>query len=131
MFGFGWTEILVLLVVGLFVFGPERLPSVVAEVARTIRHLRQSAAGISDDLREQLGPEFAELRLPALRPQEFVRRHLLDEVGFDGTSPGPTAGAAPLTAGPTGGTGGAAVIGGGMGRVLTAGEIPPFDLDAT
>lgn len=126
MFGFGWTEILVLLVVGLFVFGPERLPSVVAEAARTIRHLRQSATGIGEDLREQLGPEFTDLRLSALRPQEFVRRHLFDEVGFDDNSRG--AGGEPLAAGPAAG---AAVIGRTPGRVLSAGEIPPFDLDAT
>ena len=60
----GWGEILVLVVAGLFILGPERLPDAAAWVGRTIRQLRQYATGAREQLRNELGPEFDELRKP-------------------------------------------------------------------
>jgi sec-independent protein translocase protein TatB len=60
----GWGEILVLVVAGLFILGPERLPSAAAWVGRTIRQVRQYATGAREQLRNELGPEFDELRKP-------------------------------------------------------------------
>ncbi|MHB8452862.1 MAG: sec-independent translocase [Mycobacteriales bacterium] len=110
MFGVGWTELAVLMVVGLFVFGPERLPRVVADVARVLRQLRQMAQGVTDDLKAELGPEVAQLDLASLNPRTFVSRHLL------GDEPVPATAAAGWP---------------GSGRTLMAGEIPPYDSDAT
>ena len=41
----GWGEILVLIVAGLFILGPERLPSAAAWVGRSIRQVRKYATG--------------------------------------------------------------------------------------
>jgi sec-independent protein translocase protein TatB len=60
----GWGEILVLVVAGLFILGPERLPSAAAWVGRSIRQVRQYATGAREQLRNELGPEFDELRKP-------------------------------------------------------------------
>src|SRR5690606_9439373 len=60
----GWGEVLVLVVAGLFILGPERLPSAAAWVGRTIRQVRGYATGARDSLRKELGPEFDELRKP-------------------------------------------------------------------
>ena len=60
----GWGEILVLVVAGLFILGPERLPGAAAWVGRTIRQVRQYATGAREQLRNELGPEFDELRKP-------------------------------------------------------------------
>ena len=60
----GWGEILVLIVAGLFILGPERLPSAAAWVGRSIRQVRQYATGAREQLRNELGPEFDELRKP-------------------------------------------------------------------
>lgn len=80
MFGqFGWGEMLLLVVVGLFVFGPERLPTIARDAARTIRHFRDTARGLRDDLSAELGPELAELDLKSLNPKTFVEKHLLGE----------------------------------------------------
>lgn len=46
MFGIGPTELIVLLVVGLIVLGPERLPQVAAQVGKAIRDFRR----MSDDM---------------------------------------------------------------------------------
>ena len=60
----GWGEILVLIVAGLFILGPERLPSAAAWLGRSIRQVRQYATGAREQLRNELGPEFDELRKP-------------------------------------------------------------------
>ena len=60
----GWGEILVLVVAGLFILGPERLPSAAAWLGRSIRQVRQYATGAREQLRNELGPEFDELRKP-------------------------------------------------------------------
>jgi sec-independent protein translocase protein TatB len=74
----GWPEISVLVVLGLFVFGPERLPGMAAEAGRALRKLRQYAKGLTDDLKAELGPEVGDLDLASLNPKTFVRKHLLE-----------------------------------------------------
>jgi len=75
----GWPEISVLVVLGLFVFGPERLPGMAAEAGRALRKVRRYAKGLTDDLKAELGPEVGDLDLASLNPKTFVRRHLLDD----------------------------------------------------
>lgn len=75
----GWPEISVLIVLGLFVFGPERLPGMAAEAGRALRKLRQFTKGLTDDLKAELGPEVGDLDLASLNPKTFVRRHLLED----------------------------------------------------
>lgn len=72
----GWSEIIVLALIGLFVFGPDRLPKVIGEAARMLRTLRQMARGASADLRDELGTDF---EIEDLHPKRFVRKHLLSE----------------------------------------------------
>ena len=75
----GWPEISVLIVLGLFVFGPERLPGMAAEAGRALRKVRMYAKGLTDDLKAELGPEVGDLDLASLNPKTFVRRHLLED----------------------------------------------------
>jgi sec-independent protein translocase protein TatB len=72
----GWSEIIVLALIGLFVFGPERLPQVIGEAGRMLRTLRQMAKGASSELRDELGTDF---EIEDLNPKTFVRKHLLSE----------------------------------------------------
>lgn len=65
MFDIGLGEVAVLIVAALFVFGPDRLPVVVAQAARTLRQLRTLAAGARADLNEAIGPELRELNVLA------------------------------------------------------------------
>ncbi len=60
----GWGEILVLIIAGLFILGPERLPGAAAWLGRTIRQVKDYATGAREQLRGELGPEFDELRKP-------------------------------------------------------------------
>src|SRR5215468_11336022 len=80
MFGsLGWGEFLALAVIALFVFGPQRLPEVAREAGRMLRQLREMANGARNQLRSELGPEFADLDFDSLNPRTFVRKHLLED----------------------------------------------------
>jgi sec-independent protein translocase protein TatB len=68
----GWEEILLLAVIGLIVFGPDRLPKAAQDAARLLRQLRTMARGAANDLRAELGPEMADLDLRSLHPRRFV-----------------------------------------------------------
>jgi sec-independent protein translocase protein TatB len=75
----GWGEISVLLVLGLFVFGPERLPGMAAEAGKALRRFRAYAKGMTDELKTELGPEVGDLDLASLNPRTFVRKHLFED----------------------------------------------------
>lgn len=77
--GLGWPEAGVLLLLGLFVFGPDRLPSIAAEAGRTLRKVRTYVKGMTEDLKSELGPEVGDLDLRSLDPREFVRRNLFED----------------------------------------------------
>jgi sec-independent protein translocase protein TatB len=131
----GWGEILVLIVAGLFILGPERLPEAAAWLGKSVRKVREFASGAREQLREEMGPEFDELRKPledlrSLRnfdPKRVVTQHLFDgdsdPLGLNGLNggakpngyPGPNG--TPQAAGPP--------------EPLKPGEKPPVDPDAT
>lgn len=84
MFDIGPPEILVLLIVGLLVFGPERLPEMARQAGSWIRDLRRMVANARRDLSDGLGVDEADLRkLKDLNPKSYVRRNVLDGVGLD------------------------------------------------
>ena len=75
---FDWTEILVLAVHAVIVFGPEKLPDLARKAARVLNYLRGIANDAQGKLREELGPEFADLELT--NPRAMVTKHLLEPV---------------------------------------------------
>jgi sec-independent protein translocase protein TatB len=69
-------EIICLALLGLFIFGPERLPKVIADAMRILRGLRAMARNATNDLSRELGTEVS---LEDLHPKTFIRKHLLSE----------------------------------------------------
>ncbi|MFC5993968.1 Sec-independent protein translocase protein TatB [Pseudonocardia hispaniensis] len=139
----GWAEILVLIVVGLFVLGPERLPAAAAWLGKAIRQVREYATGARDQLRHEFGPEFDELRKPLedlrglrdFNPRTAVRRTLFEE----GPAPRPNGsdvgGSSGNGSSGNGSSGNGTVPGprvtGPAAPQLSPGERPPIDPDAT
>jgi sec-independent protein translocase protein TatB len=74
VFNIGPLEFMVLAVVGLVVLGPDRLPGLARDAARMLRSLREMATGAREQLREELGPEFADVDLRTLNPRTAVQR---------------------------------------------------------
>lgn len=127
----GWGEMLVLVVVGLVVLGPERLPGAIRWTATALRQARDYLSGMTAQLREDIGPEFDDLREPlselqklrGMTPRAALTKHLFDgdDSLFTGKFDEPSAGgrAEPV-----------------LPSSATASEPPaagpaPFDVDAT
>ena len=107
MLGMGWPELLVLGIVAVFVFGPDRLPELARQAGSFLRTVRQMVNNAKNDLAEELGPEFKNLNLRDLDPRELVRRNVLEAMEDDEPE-------VPIGK-----------------RPLKYGERPPFDAEAT
>jgi Tat protein translocase TatB subunit len=84
VFGIEAPELLVLLVVGLLVFGPDRLPEMARQAGSWVRDLRRMVANARRDLSEGMGVDEADLRkLQNLDPKSYVRRNVLDGLDLD------------------------------------------------
>lgn len=137
MFGnIGWGEFLVLLVAALVVLGPERLPGAVSWVTKSLRQVREYASGASAQLKDELGPEFDDLRKPlsdlnqlrGMTPRAVITKHLLD--GDDSVLTGnfDTAPSKPGSPGAVTSASGSSSV---PAQSLGNGERPPIDTDAT
>ena len=78
MFGVGLPELVVILVVAVVVFGPDRLPDYARQAGQMVRQLRAFARSAQQDLRDELGPEYADLNLRDLDPRAIVRKHIME-----------------------------------------------------
>lgn len=76
MFDIGFGEFLVLAVLALFVFGPDKLPKAIADVTRMLKNLRQMAQGAKTEITSALDPQLQGLDLADLNPRTFVERTL-------------------------------------------------------
>lgn len=167
----GMGEIAALVVIGLVVLGPERLPGAVSWVMGALRQVRDYATGAQQHLKDEMGDDFEQLREPlqklaelrGMTPAAIVTKHLLD--GDDtliqdvrkqvtdtrdvftstaravtGTAPTPDLPSTPGAPGPAPSPVAAAAEPVSLQkaptmprplRPLAAGELPPFDPDAT
>ena len=73
MFDLSIPKLLVLAVIALVIFGPHELPKIASQAGQALRDLRRIAEGAKNDLREGLGPEFADFELEDLNPKRFVQ----------------------------------------------------------
>jgi len=118
LFDLSIPKLLVLAVIALVIFGPHELPKIASQAGRALRDLRRIAEGAKNDLREGLGPEFADFDIEDLNPKRFVQKHLLDDLNGDSD---PRTSAAQAAQEPARAN----------GALLAPGERPPFDPDAT
>ncbi|GAA5042290.1 Sec-independent protein translocase protein TatB [Nocardia callitridis] len=136
----GWSELVILLVAALVILGPERLPGAIRWTTRSLRQVRDYASGATSQLREEIGPEFDDLRKPLadlnelrrMSPRSVVTKHLLNNddsllKDLDGLLPnkndvyGTNSGMPehPKTPPPS------------LQKPLARNEPPPIDMDAT
>ena len=111
MFGVGLPEMALIALVAVIVFGPDKLPDLARQAGVMLRKARQFANSARDELRNELGPDYADLELRDLDPRTIVRRHITEAMEEE-----PEVDTKPKRRGL---------------RPLAAGEVPPYDVEAT
>lgn len=81
--GINAGEFLILVVLAVIFFGPERIPEFSRKAARVVFYVRNIANGATQQLKDELGPEYQDLTLDDLNPKNFVQKHLLDDIQAD------------------------------------------------
>lgn len=64
MFDLSLEKIFVLLVVALFVLGPERLPAAAAWVGKALRQVKSFVGDAEQRLRDEVGPDYDQIKQP-------------------------------------------------------------------
>ena len=108
MFDVELLELTVIALVAVIVLGPDRLPDLARQAAQLLHRARGMATNARDELRSELGPEYADLQLRDLDPRAIVRKHISEamaEVDREQAAE--------------------------RHDVLPAGQVPPYDVEAT
>lgn len=140
MFGINGPEFLILLVIGILVIGPQRLPEYTQKLTNIVKELRRMAAGAKEQLKEETGVDLNEVDWRKYDPRQYdprkiIRNALLDDEAAP-AAPAAAAVAAPALAA------GASAAGRSVAATavtapertaerLGAGERAPFDTEAT
>ena len=89
MFDIGIGEIIILAVLGLVVFGPERLPKAAADAGRLVRQLRGMASGARKDLADSAGVDLSDAKDALKDIAELHPRRLMSNLMADDPTPAP------------------------------------------
>ncbi|MCH9736421.1 MAG: Sec-independent protein translocase protein TatB [Actinomycetia bacterium] len=135
----GWGEMMVLVIAGLVILGPERLPGAIRWISSALRQARDYIGGATSQLREDLGPEFDDLREPlselqklrGMTPRAALTKHLLDGDDSILTGKFDTAGSAPQASEKPLSSGGPAEVTPATPDAAQPAASTPFDTDAT
>lgn len=107
MFDIGIGEIILVAIVGLLIFGPEKLPRAAADAARWLNQIRGMATSARQDLADSAGIDLSETvdtvkSLQEFHPKRLASSFLSDATGAP-TEPAPQSAPkpAPPQAGPT------------------------------
>ncbi len=86
MFGIGMGEFLGLVVLGLFLVGPDKLPNAAKDFARFLHKVRNFTTYASKELKQNLGPGFEDLDVTDLTPKNLAKKVIgtaMDDIKAD------------------------------------------------
>ena len=137
MFGINGPEFLLLLLIGILVIGPQRLPEYTQKLTNLVREVRRMASGAREQIKEEVGIDIDEVDWKKYDPRQYDPRRIIKEALLDDdtkpVSPGaPASGTAAASAavsdavGPDSESNPGHVI-----ERLPDGESAPFDTEAT
>ena len=109
MFDVGLLELAVIALVAVVVLGPDKLPDLARQAAQLLHRVRGLAHNARDELRNELGPEYADLELRDLDPRSIVRKHITEAMAEVDREQAQAA----------------------RQSALPDGQVPPYDVEAT
>ncbi|WP_427006711.1 twin-arginine translocase TatA/TatE family subunit [Pseudarthrobacter sp. H2] len=131
MLGINGPEFLLLLIIGLLVIGPSRLPEYTQKLANIVKEVRRMASGAREQIKEEVGIDIDDVDWKKYDPRQYDPRRIIKEALLDDDTK-PVSSGAPAAA--TAAFAAAAVADHRPDRAaerLPEGEPAPFDSEAT
>ncbi|TDL41489.1 Sec-independent protein translocase TatB [Arthrobacter nitrophenolicus] len=136
MFGINGPEFFLLLLIGILVIGPQRLPEYTQKLANLVKEVRRMASGAREQIKEEVGIDIDDVDWKKYDPRQYDPRRIIKEALLDDDSKPVSAGAPAAVAAVSGAAAVAAVDAAPARpqRVLQSlppGEAAPYDTEAT
>ncbi len=136
MFGINGPEFILLLIIGILVIGPQRLPEYTQKLANLVKEVRRMASGAREQIKEEVGIDIDDVDWKKYDPRQYDPRRIIKEALLDDDTK-PVSAGAPAAVAAVAGAG--AVAPGGptpsrperVVQSLPPGEPAPFDTEAT
>ncbi|WP_248759762.1 Sec-independent protein translocase TatB [Pseudarthrobacter sp. SSS035] len=136
MFGINGPEFFLLLIIGILVIGPQRLPEYTQKLANLVKEVRRMASGAREQIKEEVGIDIDDVDWKKYDPRQYDPRRIIKEALLDDDAK-PVSAGAPAAVAAVAGAGAAATGGAAPSRPervvqsLPPGEPAPFDTEAT
>lgn len=77
--GLTMEKILVILVIAMFVLGPDKIPYYAKKFGELVRSVKRMADGAKERVREEVGPDFDDVDWRQLDPRQYDPRRIVRE----------------------------------------------------
>ncbi|MFE4838000.1 Sec-independent protein translocase TatB [Arthrobacter sp. NPDC056691] len=132
MFGINGPEFILLLLIGILVIGPQRLPEYTQKLANLVREVRRMASGARDQIKEEVGIDIDDVDWKKYDPRQYDPRRIIKEALLeDDTKPVSAGGPAAVAAAASAAASSAEERPARIIEQLPYGEAAPFDSEAT
>src|SRR6476619_1395377 len=123
--GINGPEFLLLLIIGLLVIGPSRLPEYTQKLANIVKEVRRMASGAREQIKEEVGIDIDEVDWKKYDPRQYDPRRIIKEALLEDDTK-PVSAGAPAAVATAEERPPARVI-----ERLPEGEATPYDSEAT
>ncbi|MDR7082349.1 sec-independent protein translocase protein TatB [Arthrobacter ginsengisoli] len=130
MLGINGPEFLLLLIIGLLVIGPSRLPEYTQKLSNIVKEVRRMASGAREQIKEEVGIDIDDVDWKKYDPRQYDPRRIIKEALLDDDTK-------PVSAGTPAAVATVAAASAAERRPertverLADGEAAPFDSEAT
>ncbi|PNH80906.1 twin-arginine translocase TatA/TatE family subunit [Arthrobacter sp. AFG20] len=132
MFGINGPEFILLLLIGILVIGPQRLPEYTQKLANLVREVRRMASGAREQIKEEVGIDIDDVDWKKYDPRQYDPRRIIKEALLeDDTKPVSAGGPAAVAAAASAAASHTEERPARIIASLGVGERAPFDSEAT
>jgi sec-independent protein translocase protein TatB len=132
VFGINGPEFILLLLIGILVIGPQRLPEYTQKLANLVREVRRMASGAREQIKEEVGIDIDDVDWKKYDPRQYDPRRIIKEALLeDDTKPVSAGGPAAVAAAASAAASHTEERPARIIEHLPVGERAPFDSEAT
>ncbi|WP_437584618.1 Sec-independent protein translocase TatB [Paramicrobacterium sp. CJ85] len=87
MFGLTADKILIIVVIAVFLLGPERVPMYASKLAQLVKNVRNMARDAKSRMRDEMGEDFDDIDWQKLDPRQYDPRRIIRDALLEEDEP--------------------------------------------